>query len=131
MTQPPKHERLCDSCLSWLGSAAYFDQMSAEVIWESTWTRRRSTFSVIQARRSDNVNTHFLRHLIAFLQQDDPAMQLEQTWLRNHNQAVRALAEEAYVQMYYGHFSDAHRILQSAKDLARNKAMRLIFVSSK
>ena len=103
------------------GSAAYFDQMSAEV-FGNRLAEAKATFSVIQARRSDNVSTHFLRHLIAFLQQDDPAMQLELTWLRNHNQAVQALAEEAYVQMYYGHFRVAHRILQSAKDLARDKA---------
>lgn len=103
------------------GSAAYYDQMSAEV-FGNRLAEAKATFSVIQARRSDDVSTHLLRHLIAFLQQDDPAMQLELTWIRNHNQAVQALAEEAYVQTYYGHFRVAHRILQRAKDLARDKA---------
>jgi hypothetical protein len=70
----------------------------------------------------DDRKSHYLRHLIAFLQHDAPAMQQELTWLRDHGAPVQALSGEALVLGYYGRFNDRYQLLQRAKSVAANKA---------
>jgi len=104
-----------------VGPGAYFDQMSAET-YSSRLEEAKVEFSKAQARRFDDFRLHGLRHLIAFLQHDDPAMKQELTWLTNHNAAVKSLELEAAVQMYYGRFNDAHARLRAAEKLNMTKA---------
>jgi tetratricopeptide (TPR) repeat protein len=103
------------------GPGAYYQHMSAEV-YGNRLEEAKATFAEIQARKLDNQGTHYLRHLIAFLQHDAPAMQQELTWLQDHKAPIEALDQEAEVKGYYGRFNDGYRLLQRAKELATNKA---------
>jgi serine/threonine protein kinase/tetratricopeptide (TPR) repeat protein len=103
------------------GPSAYFDQMSDEV-FGNRLEEAKATFADIQARKLDDRRSHYLRHLIAFLQHDAPAMQQELTWLRDHGAPVQALSGEANVLGYYGRFNDRYQLLQRAKSVAANKA---------
>lgn len=104
-----------------VGPGSDFDQMSAET-YGNRLEEAKATFSADQVRGFDDVRMHLLRHLIAFLQRDDAAMQKELTWLRNHHAEVPSLGQEAAVQMYYGRFKDARQLLSKAGNLAANKA---------
>ncbi len=102
-----------------VGPGKDFDQMSAEV-YGSRLEEAKVTFSSTQARGFDDWRTHRLRHLIAFLQHDDPAMRQESEWLMNHHLAVQSLGLDSSVLIYYGHFNEARRLFQRAKDLPTN-----------
>ena len=104
-----------------VGPGSDFDQMSAEA-FGNRLEKAKATFSTAQARGFDDLRMHSLRNLIAFLQHDDHAIQQELMWLKNHNAAVESMADESFVQTYYGRFNEARRTLQRAKYLATNKA---------
>jgi serine/threonine protein kinase/DNA-binding winged helix-turn-helix (wHTH) protein/tetratricopeptide (TPR) repeat protein len=104
-----------------VGSGAYFDQLTAEV-YGNRLEEAKATFSVTQARGFDDFRMHDLRHLIAFLQHDDPAMRQELTWLRIHNKAALSLGLESFVLGYYGRFNEARRLLPKNSDFAAKKA---------
>jgi len=102
-----------------VGPGKDFDQMSAEV-YGNRLEEAKVTFFSTQARRFDDWRTHRLRHLIAFLQHDDPAMRQESAWLMNHHLAVQSLALDSSVLIYYGHFKEGRGKFQRAKDLQTN-----------
>jgi serine/threonine protein kinase/tetratricopeptide (TPR) repeat protein len=103
------------------GPGKDLDQMSAEV-YGNRLEEAKVTFSVTQARGFDDWRTHRLRHLIAFLQHDDPVMRQECAWLMSHHFAVQSLALESSVLIYHGHFKEGRGKFQSAKDLQTNHA---------
>ena len=68
-----------------MGPGSDFDRMSAEV-YGNRLEEAKATFSAAQARGFDDLRMHNLRHLIAFLQHDQPAMLQELAWLNSHNE---------------------------------------------
>jgi len=70
-------------------------------------------FAEAVARKADTPVMHHLRHLIAFLEHDEVAMQEQLEWMRNAKDGFAAQAD-ADVHSYYGQFREARRILRNA-----------------
>jgi tetratricopeptide (TPR) repeat protein len=69
-------------------------------------------FAEALAREADTPVMHHMRHLIAFLEHDEVAMQEQLEWMRNAKDPFAAQAD-ADVHSYYGQFREARRILRN------------------
>jgi DNA-binding winged helix-turn-helix (wHTH) protein/tetratricopeptide (TPR) repeat protein len=78
----------------------------------------KAVFEEAQARAFDTAELHVLRHLLAFLQQDKPAMNEQLEWSAGKKEAeVLMRWRESQVQTYYGHFQQSRRLLKQSEAL--------------
>ena len=79
----------------------------------------KAVFEEAQARGFDTAELHVLRHLLAFLQEDVPAMNEQLAWSLGKKEAEFLMRwRESNVQAYYGRFRESRRSLKQAMDLA-------------
>jgi eukaryotic-like serine/threonine-protein kinase len=80
----------------------------------------KAVFEEAQARGFDTAELHVLRHLLAFLQQDTPAMKDQFAWSLGKNEAeVLMRLRESQVQAYYGHFQQSRLAFKQAEALVK------------
>jgi eukaryotic-like serine/threonine-protein kinase len=77
-----------------------------------------------EARGMTNSSIHSLRHLVAFLEQDKPAMQEQLAWAMDHREAGEPVFKgESSTQAYYGRFRMGAQWLHQENDAARANPM--------
>jgi serine/threonine protein kinase/DNA-binding winged helix-turn-helix (wHTH) protein len=101
-----------------LSTGGYRILMSSAV-YGNRLDEAKEIFAESQARHADTPDIHDLRHLVAFLQHDEPAMREEEARLKAASSGMAAY-READVQLYYGHFDAARRILGASDQSVAN-----------
>jgi DNA-binding winged helix-turn-helix (wHTH) protein/tetratricopeptide (TPR) repeat protein len=98
--------------------STYWALMSATIL-ANRLGDAKAVFEEAQARGFDTAELHVLRHLLAFLQQDKPAMDEQLAWSQGKKEAEFLMRwRESNVQAYYGRFRESRRSLKKAMDLA-------------
>ncbi|QOY85899.1 protein kinase domain-containing protein [Paludibaculum fermentans] len=86
-------------------------------------------FAEAQARNFDEFPLHASRHLIAFLQHDEPAMKEQLAWAETHD-AWQLFSQAADARIYSGRFEDAVQWMDKARKAAvkaRSKSAVALF----
>jgi len=78
----------------------------------------KSVFEEAQQRKFDTPDLHEVRALLAFLQNDEPAMQEQWTWAANKPIADQFLFAKARVEAYHGRFSQIRQATERAMNPA-------------
>ena len=103
------------------GVGSYWPLM-ASTAYANRLDEANAIFAQAQAKKVDSAEMHDLRHMIAFLQNDESAMREELMWLRGRKEGA-ARQREGEVQAFYGHFGAERRLLrQQFEDSAGNAA---------
>jgi tetratricopeptide (TPR) repeat protein len=77
----------------------------------------KSTFDEAQRRKFDAWDLHEERVLLAFLQNDEPAMQEQWSWAAGKPFADRFLFGRSKVEAYHGHIRESRRLKEQAVKL--------------
>ena len=81
----------------------------------------KATLDEAQARKFDTTDLHLNRTVLAFLQNDQTAVQEQWKWVVGKPDAQRFLALKSAMEGYYGHLRSAHQVQQQAINLSINK----------
>jgi hypothetical protein len=96
----------------------YYDLMASNIALNQL-EEAKNVFREAQAHKYDDASLRSLRHKIAFLEHDRPAMAEQITWAREHaGVGDGVLQGEVSVQAYYGRFHEARRLLRQGQELS-------------
>lgn len=76
----------------------------------------KAVFAEAQARKFDEVGLHVARYVVAFLQQDEPAMAEQRNWAKTHN-AWQLFIHAADIRRYSGHFNNSIAFTNEARTI--------------
>jgi tetratricopeptide (TPR) repeat protein len=97
--------------------STYWALMTATIL-SNRLDGAKAIFEEAQARGFDTDQLHLLRHLLGFLQHDEPAMKAQLVWSHGKKDVeFEMLWRESGVQMYYGQFQEAHRLFERITSL--------------
>jgi eukaryotic-like serine/threonine-protein kinase len=103
-----------------LPSVATYSTLIRAVILADRPDEAKAIYDEAQARGITDFTFPGLRHLVAFLQQDKPAMEQQLAWAMSHRELGGPVFNgEVGVQAYYGRFRTANQWLERANDVAR------------
>ena len=101
-------------------SVATYVNLMATTILADRLNEAKAAYDEANAGGFMSPALHSLRHLVAFLQQDKPAMEEQLAWAMDHRELASPVFEgEAGAQAYYGHFRSGAHWLRQVNDLAR------------
>jgi tetratricopeptide (TPR) repeat protein len=109
-----------------LPSVWMFRWLLASAIAAGRLDETRATYEQVKSLHFDDSDAHASRALLAFLQNDPPAMQAEWAWAaQNPAGAGPVIFREARVQAYHGRFRESHRLTQQAVDSAKKSGDKI------
>ena len=104
-----------------LPSVATYANLVATTILANRLDEAKAAYEDAEARGIADPSLHSLRHLIAFLQQDEPAMKEQLAWAMAHPELGGPVFKgEANVQEYYGRLRMGTHWLRQQNDAAKN-----------
>jgi eukaryotic-like serine/threonine-protein kinase len=104
-----------------LPSVATYANMVAITILANRLDEAKAAYDDAEARGMADPSLHSLRHLIAFLQQDKPAMKEQLAWAMAHPELGGPVFKgEANAQEYYGRFRMGTHWLRQQNDAGKN-----------
>ncbi len=104
-----------------LPSVATYANLVATTILDNRLDEAKAAYEDAEARGIADPSLHSLRHLIAFLQQDEPAMKEQLAWAIAHPELGGPVFKgEANVQQYYGRLRMGTHWLRQQNDAAKN-----------
>jgi eukaryotic-like serine/threonine-protein kinase len=104
-----------------LPSVATYANLVATTILANRLDEAKAAYDDAEARGMADPSLHSLRHLIAFLQQDKPAMKEQLAWAMAHPELGGPVFKgEANAQEYYGRFRMGTHWLRQQNDAGKN-----------
>jgi eukaryotic-like serine/threonine-protein kinase len=103
-----------------LPSVATYANLITTTILANRLDEAKATYDEAEARGMTNSSVRSLRHLVAFLQQDKPAMQEQLAWATDHREVGEPVFKgESSAQAYHGRFRMGAQWLHQENDAAR------------
>jgi serine/threonine protein kinase/DNA-binding winged helix-turn-helix (wHTH) protein/Tfp pilus assembly protein PilF len=101
-------------------SVATYVSLIATTILANRLDEAKAAYDEAEARGMTNSSIHSLRHLVAFLEQDKPAMQEQLAWAMDHREVGEPVFKgESSTLAYYGRFRMGAQWLHQDNDAAR------------
>jgi tetratricopeptide (TPR) repeat protein len=114
-----------------LPSVATYANLITTTILANRLDEAKAAYVEAEARGMTNSSLHSLRHLVAFLQQDKPAMRDQLAWAMDHRKNAEPVFKgESSAQAYYGHFRMGAQWLHQENDAARANPVEGIAVDN-
>jgi len=103
-----------------LPSVATYTNLIATTILANHLDEAKAGYDDAEARGMTHSSLHSLRHLVAFLEQDKPAMQEQLSWAMHNRDIGRPVFKgESSAQAYYGRFRTGAQWLRQVNDASR------------